>query len=119
MTAAFEMPQIIGDPGFPAFPVAQGVGLLIAAALLRRRLLRLDVVRGASRALRVTIAMMAGSVVGAALLGIALRAPRALLGRIELFAPGWPMAYGALLGAAIATALAARSAGAAPRAALD
>ncbi|XYH99482.1 prolipoprotein diacylglyceryl transferase family protein [Sorangium sp. So ce1128] len=119
MAATLDMPAIVGDPGFAAFPIAQGLGLLLAAALLWRRLLRLEPEGGAARALRVTIAMMAGSVLGGALLGVALRIPRAVLHRVDLFAPGWPMAYGALAGAAIATALAARVTGAAPRAALD
>lgn len=118
------MPEIAGDPGFPAFSIMQALALLLAAALLRRRLLRLDVMggaagadgtdgvgsaNGAGGALRVAVAMALGSVAGGALLGPALRVPRAALGRVELFAPGWPMAYGALAGAALATALAARS----------
>lgn len=119
MSAALEMPEILGDPAFPAFPVAQALALLLAAALLHRRLLRLGAVGDAARARLVTAAMAIGCVLGGALLGIALRLPRALLGRADLFAPGWPMAYGALFGAALATALAARGAGAAPLAALD
>lgn len=119
MSAALEMPEILGDPAFPAFPVAQALALLLAAALLHRRLLRLGVVGDAARARLVTAATAIGCVLGGALLGIALRLPRALLGRADLFASGWPMAYGALLGAALATALAARGAGAAPLAALD
>jgi phosphatidylglycerol:prolipoprotein diacylglycerol transferase len=102
------------DPRVPTFPIAHVVGLAVAAALLWRRL-----EAAGARAALVTAAMAAGAIAGAYALGLALRVPRALGGEIGLFERGLPMAYGALGGAALATALAARKVGAPVRAALD
>ncbi len=89
----------------PAFLLAQGLALVVAVLLLRHRL----VAAGERSVLPIAAAMAAGTVLGGALLGPLLRLPRTLLGGGgDPFAPGWPMAYGALFGAFAATALAAK-----------
>lgn len=94
------------DPDVPSFLVAQVLALAGAAAALHQRLR----VRSFARGGRVVLWMMAGCLAGGALLGPLLRVPRSVLaGGGDLFAPGWPMAYGALIGAAGAVALAAGS----------
>lgn len=95
---ALTLPPIVGHPDFPAFAVAQAIALITASTLLHRRLPHRII----------TAAFVAGTLIGGASLGLLLRLPRAALHRADLFAPGWPMAYGALAGASIAVWLAAR-----------
>lgn len=96
--AALTLPAIVGHPDFPAFAVAQAIALTTASALLHRR----------AHSLFITAAFATGTLIGGASLGLLLRLPRAVLHHADLFAPGWPMAYGALAGATIAVWLAAR-----------
>ncbi len=93
------------DLRVPVFPAAQALALVLAAWVLHAGL----VASGAARRARCVALMVVGCVAGCALLGITLRLPRTLLsGSHELFAPGWLMAYGALLGAAAGVGVATR-----------
>ncbi len=86
------------------FLVAQ-LAALAAAALMLRGGLRSSVRRPAL----VVAAMMAGCAAGGALLHPLLRVARGLFAQsADPFAPGWPTAYGALVGAAGAVAIATR-----------
>jgi prolipoprotein diacylglyceryltransferase len=86
------------------FLVAQLVALAAAAIMLRIGLHTID-----RRPARVAAAMMAGCMAGGALLHPLLRLARGLFGQsADPFAPGWPTAYGALVGAAVAVAFTAR-----------
>src|SRR5512139_1462540 len=90
----------------PAFLIAQALALAVAVVVLGKRL-RTSLVGGIAT---ITGSMALGSVLGGALFGPLLRLPRTLVANGgDPFAPGWPMAYGALLGAAAATALAAKN----------
>ncbi len=101
MDTTTEALRAVGALPIPVFLCAQGAALALALALFARRLRR----GGGVRSRSAVIAAGCGAVFGAALLGIALRMPRAFLGHgDEVFAPGLLMAYGALLGAPLAVA---------------
>ena len=101
MDTTTEALRAVGALPIPVFLCAQGAALALALALFARRLRR----GGGVRSRSAVIAAGGGAVFGAALLGIALRMPRAFLGHgDEVFAPGLLMAYGALLGAPLAVA---------------
>jgi prolipoprotein diacylglyceryltransferase len=97
------------DHEISAFLIAQGLALLVAVSWLAARLRN---VAGHRAAAAIAIGMGAGAVLGGALLLPLLRLPRTLLGGGgDPFAPGYPSAYGALIGASLLAALVARSYG--------
>jgi phosphatidylglycerol:prolipoprotein diacylglycerol transferase len=100
----------------PLFTIAQAVALLGAMALFRRQLRRYVTAEGGWS---LVVASGIGAVLGALVLGVVLRAPRALLAGEPLLESGLFMAYGALFGAVGAAALSAKRAAKDLRAVLD
>ncbi|NUO51754.1 MAG: hypothetical protein HOV80_23120 [Polyangiaceae bacterium] len=93
----------------PAFLIAQALAFAVGVAWLGARL-RKDA--GPRDASLIALAMGTGALVGGALLLPLLRLPRTLLGGGgDPFAPGFPSAYGALIGAWVLVTSVARSRG--------
>ncbi len=101
----------------PVFPALQTLALLCGGIVFGARLFTLRVIPGWPRDRRnaqlvhYAAAAACGCVLGAALLGPLLRVPGWIVGRVDPFAPGFMMAWGALGGASVAASRVARAHG--------